>query len=155
MNRREFVTTGVALFSLVSGSLVYVLLRDPANLAWLPATPGRAVAFADWSGPLPSFLHTLGFILLTAVAAGIRRRAQLALVSLAWVGVESLFEIGQQRMLAGGLATGLAGLPGLAGAGTYFVNGTFDPLDLLAVVLAGGLAWALGCGPPPEENHHV
>ena len=120
-----------------------------------PATPSPAVAFADWSGPLPSFLHTLGFILLTAVAAGVRRRGSLAVVSLTWVGVESLFEIGQHPLLAGALAAGLSGLPGLAGAGSYFVNGTFDPLDLLAVVLAGGLAWALGCGPPLEENHHV
>ena len=155
MNRREFFTIGLALSSLVSGLLVYVLVRDPAHLAWLPAMPSPAVAFADWSGPLPSFLHTLGFILLTAVVAGVRRRASLAVVSLAWVGVESLFEIGQHPLLAGALASGLSGLPGLAGAGPYFVNGTFDPLDLLAVVLAGGLAWALGGGPPPEENHHV
>jgi len=152
MNRREFFTIGLALSSLVSGLLVYVLVRDPAHLAWLPAMPSPAVAFADWSGPLPSFLHTLGFILLTAVVAGVRRRASLAIVSLAWVGVESLFEIGQHPLLAGALA---AGLPGLAGAGSYFTNGTFDPLDLLAVAVAGGLAWALGGGPPPEENHHV
>lgn len=155
MDRRELVTTAVALLSLASGVVVYVLVRDSAVLAWLPATPSPAVPFADWSGPLPSFLHTLGFILLTAVAAGVRRRGSLAVVSLAWVVVESLFELGQHPLLAGALAASLSGLPGLAGAGPYFVNGTFDPLDLLAVAVAGGLAWVLGCGPLSEEEHHV
>ena len=159
MNRRERVTTGAALCALAAGLLVYGVARDPAGLAWLPAalSPAwpTAVVPAAWTGPLPSFLHTLGFILLTAVAAGLHRRASLAVVSLAWVGVEWLFEFGQHPALAGDLAAGLSGLPGLELAGAYFVRGTFDPLDLLAVVLAGGLAWALGCGPPPEENPHV
>ena len=123
-----FWLAGAGLLAI--GALHYLAARSVPDLA---AWPASLPAPSPWihlpafvNGALPSFLHTLAFGFLGAAAQGGRK----ALVPAAAVAgaVNLLFELGQHPAMAARLSLG------------YFVNGTFDAMDVLAVACAVVLA---------------
>jgi len=70
-----------------------------------------------------------------------------ALVSVGWVAVNTLFEIGQAHGLAVWIAARLGESCQVWGAcqatARFFLHGTFDPLDLAASAAGGLIAWRL------------
>jgi hypothetical protein len=128
--RSEAALCSAAALALCAGAAVYAGLRGP----------GSAPALASWTGPLPTFLHSVAFAAL--VLAATRPWPRIAIAALlAWLGVEAGFELMQADAVAHALAPRLpAGVPFL----DAHLSGTFDPLDL-AAALAGTIcvaAWA-------------
>jgi hypothetical protein len=117
------------VLALAAGVLFYACVR-----AAPPLTP------APWGGSLPTFLHSVGFVLLAlAVTAPWRRLAPW--VCAGWLVVEAAFELLQVDAIAGAVrSAGLTSGPNWLRA---FFAGTFDPLDLCAAAAGVILAFLI------------
>lgn len=142
------VTIRLALLGcgvLALGALVYVLDRPADTVHLLPSSASLATAhearFGTLGNHLPAFAHACGFILLTAAVSPAFFRVPA--ICLFWWAVDSLFEIGQHQAVAahvaGALPAWLKRIPVFDNTGSYFLRGTFDPVDLTAIAL-GALA---------------
>lgn len=146
----ELALAATGLLALVIGCLVYLFDRVPESVYLLGA------AFPHWQdgqnvfgfigNHLPSFTHVFGFILLTsAILAGGRKTTLI--ISMAWCGIDMLFEGGQHPDAAAWLAPRVPDwfkpIPFLENTGPYFTQGTFDVLDLLAITLGTVAAYLM------------
>ena len=146
-----------AVFAL--GVLVYMLDRRAGSAVGLPAFlflgPGNSSAavagsapsvFGALGGNLPSFAHAFAFSLLSCLVLP-PRLPWMASACAFWALVDAGFEILQQPMLAQAAAAALRRVqppwPGLELVAAYFVNGRYDPLDLLASSLGAVAAFAV------------
>jgi hypothetical protein len=120
--------SGVAV--LAAGVLVYSLERPAGSVPFLPAAlslhGGQVWLPPALSGPLPTFLHTLAFTLITAAFLAPTRRAGLAACA-AWAAVNIAFEASQHTAFRDFTGFGM--------------QGRFDPLDLLAALLGAAAAY--------------
>lgn len=94
----------------------------------------------------PTFIHVAAMSLLTAgVLGGARWIAWIA--ALAWVTTDIVFELGQHErlrvQLIGSIPHWLERVWLVDRTRNYFLNGTFDALDIAAAVLGGVTALAL------------
>lgn len=115
----------LALTAFALGVLVYIATRNgelaATALLGLPALPWISIGLpVPAAGSLPSLLHALTFTLLSTLA--FRTQRALAAVVLSWLAIEFAFEFAQL---------------------TPLVNGTFDPLDLVAAATGCALAGIL------------
>lgn len=137
-----------AVVALLLGVMIYLSSRDPQQVYFLRYIPflqqGESHGPSLISDFFPSLLHTYAFILLT-VAVLAASLAQTRIICLFWVFIECLFEAGQHETVAnqisGQLKVWLADIPLLQYAQEYFVNGTFDVLDMIAITLGAGSAY--------------
>lgn len=127
----------IAAVAFGMGISVYLFTRPP--LALLPfAWNTRAGA---WLGPLggvlPEFFHVFAFILLTA--AVVPGPPRVIAICGFWLGIETFFELGQHPVLTpaitSALPTWFEQLPILDHTTSYFLHGTFDPWDVVTMVL--------------------
>lgn len=138
----------LAAILLAAGVLIYALDRGGAAYflsGWTSAPPPT-----DFLGPLgnhlPTFLHTLAFILITA--AVLRPWPQLLLpICATWFGIGCLFELGQMAPFANHIAalvpTWFDRVPVLEITSDYFIRGTFDALDVVSIALGATIAYPL------------
>jgi hypothetical protein len=137
----------LALGTLLLGTLVYLLDR-PADQAFVPSalslfeeTPR---VFGRLGHNLPAFTHVLAFSLLTVALLGSGKRTAFTICS-GWMAINAAFELGQHPALAPTLATLIPPrffhIPILDKTQGYFLHGTFDPWDLLAIALGGLTAY--------------
>ena len=133
------LATGILVYAFDRGGTVYFLS------AWTSAPPPTV-----FSGPLgnhlPTFLHTLAFILITA--AILRPWPRLLLpICATWFGIECLFELGQMAPYDGHIAAILPlwfeGVPVLQNTSGYFIRGTYDALDVVSIALGAIIAYPL------------
>ena len=121
---------GIAVLAI--GMLVYLLERPADSVLFLPAAlslfDGQTHLSPLLGGPLPSFLHGMAFSLMTAALLGPGPR-KAALACAFWAAINILFEFSQHAVIAKFLGGGMAG--------------TFDPLDILAVLLGALAAFGL------------
>lgn len=152
----------IAAVALSAGALVYLLDRQPEHTYFL--FHGLTIAgaphalFGAAGNHLPAFLHVFAFILLTAAVAGSANACAIR-IGAAWFVIASLFEFGQHPavspLVAASLPAWFAPVPVLDNTAAYFLGGTFDPLDFLAIAMgtvAAGLIVALtrnSATPPP------
>lgn len=146
MNKRKniYLYLAIAFLALFSGYLVYFVGRPGAAIYAIPAALETWVnvipVFVEFSGPLPGFFHTYAFILLTFVVLGIYSRAYLYVSIAVWVCLEAVFEFAQHPMLNNAIAsfvpTWFENIPLLELTESYFLLGTFHPMDLVAIFLA-------------------
>jgi hypothetical protein len=87
----------------------------------------------------PSFAHAFSFSVFSAALVA-RSRYSLALVCGSWFALNAVFEFGQLANTAQ-LATRVFGQESYISS--YFLNGVFDPLDLLAAAFGSLLAYWL------------
>lgn len=139
----------IACVSLCIGYALYFVGRPgPAIFAipdhiehWISVQP----LLAEISGQLPSFLHCYAFILLTFLVLGTSSKFNLYLSISLWAMVEVLFEMGQHDLFKRSFTDIIPGwferIPVLDISDNYFLHGTFDPLDLLAIAIASVCAW--------------
>ena len=156
---RGMVLSAMALAALALGVLVYLGDRA-AGSTWL-IPPGTAWHGWHGFGPaaawLPSALHTFAFALLSAALLPPRPALQ-GIACIGWGTVNLAFESGQHPSVAPWLAAALeSALPAALAQplAQYFRRGTFDPADLVAVLMGGLAAWALlyWTHPEPETAH--
>jgi len=150
----------IAAVALSVGVLVYLLDRQPEHIYFLSHALTQVHApytlFGVAGNYLPAFLHVYAFMLLT-VAVTDSSDSRLIRIGTAWFVIASLFELGQHPsispLIAASLPAGFAHVPVLDNTAAYFLKGTFDPLDFLAIVLgivAAGLTVVLvGYGVKP------
>lgn len=134
--RFAWEVTSVSVLVLMLGTLVYLFDRPEGSVP-LFAEVSLARRFPIDLGMLsqhfPSFAHTFSFAAMTAMLMG--RKRDMMLVCLTWLGIETVFEVGQLPILAHQFAAlfpqEYGSLPLLSHTIRYFANGTFDPGDLL------------------------
>ena len=137
-----------ALLALLIGVAVYLLDRSPERVYFIPDAWSTGEFSGTFFGPvglyLPTFTHTFGFSLLTAVVLRPSRWAAVAGCLLWWI-TGSLLEVAQSNAMASWIARNLpiwfADWPVLDNAANYFLAGAFDPLDLLSIFLGALVAW--------------
>lgn len=145
----------IAAVTLGMGLSVYLFARPPLEL--LPFAWNSRVG--AWLGPLggvlPEFLHVFAFILLTA--AVVPEPSRLVSICGFWLGIETFFELGQHPSLAPSIAAAVPQwfeqLPVFDRTASYFLHGTFDPWDVVTMVL-GTLAAYLTLTWIAQRNPH-
>ena len=138
----------VATLSLAAAVFVYAF--DRGGVAYFLS--GWTVAFPKTNllGPLgqnlPTFLHTLAFILITAAILRPWPRS-LPIVCLAWFSIECLFELGQRTpfdtYIAMLLPDWFGAAPVLGLTANYFICGTYDTLDIVSIGLGAIVAYPM------------
>jgi len=131
----------IAIGALTVGALVYMLDRPAATAYLLPGalsfSGGHHPVFGALGGHLPEFVHVYAFILLTVAISP--WPARVLPVCGFWWAVDSLFEIGQHPVIAPTITAALPNwfrrIPILDHIANYFLRGTSDPADLVAVAL--------------------
>lgn len=140
------VGTGAGLIAL--GASLYAFARSAT--AWgLPAElhfPFLEGWLGRFGGCAPTFIHVAAMSLLTAgVLGGTARVAWVA--ALAWVSTDIVFELGQHELLRvhliGAVPEWLERAWLIDRTRSYFLNGTFDAMDIAAALLGGLTALAL------------
>ena len=131
------LAVGILVYAFDRGGTVYFLS------GWTSALP-RTEFLGPLGNHLPTFLHTLAFILITA--AILRPWPQfLVPICATWFGIECLFELGQMTPFDGHIAallpSWLEGVPVLEIAPDYFMRGTFDALDVVSIALGATIAY--------------
>ncbi len=138
----------VAALLLAAGVVVYAFDRG-GTAYFLTGWTGESTAttlFGPLGRNLPTFLHTLVFILLTAAILRPWPRT-LPIVCLFWFSIECLFEIGQRPPFDTHIATSIPNwfnaIPVLDFTTDYFTGGTFDTLDIVSIGLGAAIAYPL------------
>lgn len=145
MNRRSEISM-ITIITLCIGVLVYVFDRQAEFVYFLPSWMSlyceECGFFGSIGNYLPTFIHAYVFILLTAVVA-VPYIVRLIPVCLAWIVIDSVFEIAQLGLIAKWIGnhtpTWFNDIPLLENTSSYFLLGTFDIFDLLSIV-AGTIA---------------
>jgi len=138
----------VALGALTIGLIFYLSGREAGSVYflnfWPTAGKPQSHALALPGGSLPTFIHIYAFILLTYWVVFPDRRG-LPAICLGWMLLEGTFEWAQSEPIAVWLASHtpawFTGVPLLENWSRYFLLGTFDPFDLLAVAVGGCAAY--------------
>lgn len=136
---------GIAASSLALALAVYVFAREhpPAIMAPIQAPAPWLLEHSRLFDSAPSLFYTLAFGLLLGVVSRERSRGQLH--CLAWTGIALLLELTQAPGIAGAFIAATDRLPLFIAnlIAPYWATGTFDPVDLLAVLLGGATAWGV------------
>ncbi len=133
---------------LVAGILVYALDRGGHAyfLGDWPIPPAAPAVFGALGDHLPTLLHPLAFILITAAALRPWPRS-LPSICVAWFAVECLFEIGQKSPFDSAIEAALpawfGSVPIVQNTANYFTRGTFDPLDLVSIGIGTVIAYPI------------
>jgi len=138
----------LATLLLASCILVYALDRGGA-VYFLPdwaVGPNRPAIFGTLGDHLPTFLHPIAFILITAAVLRPWPRL-LPAICAAWFVIECLFELGQMppfdSRIAAAVPPWFDSTPILQIAADYFTRGTYDPLDVLSIGLGTVIAYPI------------
>jgi len=139
-NKIRIIIGGVAL---VVGSLIYLVDRPPDQTYFVfSSNIGISLhnslpnLFGSVGKSLPAFVHVFSFILLTAGLVSCQQRGFL-IICLSWFLVDSVFELGQKyhAWSSRTIPDWFTGIPFLENTRNYFLQGTFDFLDLVAITL--------------------
>ena len=137
---------GVASLSLLAAVAVYLFARIyPPEILMLSQNPnGNLATHAEIFGSAPSFFYTLALGLFIGASAQTTRNARLH--CLVWIGLALGLEISQHPSITEPLSTWFSSF--LSEfiwdlVGPYWIRGVFDPLDLLATLAGGIIAFVL------------
>jgi len=147
---------GVAGLALAAAVGVYILVRldPPGPLAPFQVTSSLLGTQPGIFGSAPALFYTLAVGLFIGVLASTPSSGQMH--CMIWVAVALCLETTQASFIATPLATWLSAiLPDAAWelVGPYWTRGVFDPRDLLATLLGGGIAMFILTRLPTEEKH--
>lgn len=150
INRNQI---SIGLVALILGSLIYLIDRPPYqtyfvfNILKISFHYTLPSLFGPMGHVLPSFIHVFSFSLMTAGLICSRRRDYLMICS-GWFLIDSVFEVGQGfgEFSARILPSWLEGIPVLESSKNYFLQGTFDPIDLIGTALGAVTAYLILVG---------
>ena len=148
-NRINRVQILIGLLGLILGSLVYIVDRPPdqsyfvfnsgINISLFNTFPNL---FGSLGNSLPALIHVFSFILITAGLMGRQKRVYL-IIGLSWFCVDCAFEFGQKydAFAAKLIPSCFQGIPFLENTQNYFLQGTFDFIDLAAIAMGAATAY--------------
>ena len=139
----------IGLAGLLVGSLIYLVDRPPEktyfvysssiNISLYNTIPN---IFGVIGNSLPDFLHVFSFILITAGLTYCQKRGFL-IICLSWFLVDCAFELGQKfnDLALIIIPDWFTGIPFLENTENYFLRGTFDYIDLIAIAFGTAIAY--------------
>ena len=136
---------------LLAGTIEYLVSRPIGSAYFLAKFPALQSFFhqaPNVYGKLgvvaPEFFHALGFCLIS-MAFFSTRKAKISICIL-WFSIDSVFELAQKygTHLAGYIPKWFESVPILENLTNYFMYGTFDIYDLVAIGLGSLTAFFLG-----------
>ncbi|MCF8111102.1 MAG: hypothetical protein K9J85_06400 [Desulfobacteraceae bacterium] len=135
---------------LMAGTLVYLIDRPPDTyfvkkmLSDLNLYQTAPPVFGKLGTVVPAFVHPFSFSLITAAFAA-RTMRGCFLICIFWFAANSAFELGQYfKEFSSSLVPGwFSHIPYLENTRGFFLSGTFDPMDLLAMFLGAIAAFFL------------
>jgi hypothetical protein len=141
----------IGVIALLAGVLVYLIDRPP-DTAYFLAGWAKDISLYDRIpnifGPvgksLPAFAHVFSFILITAGILGSGRRGYLT-ICLFWLFIDGAFELGQRysSIPLRFIPDWFEGIPYLENTASFFSSGTFDSMDLIAILTGTIVAYIL------------
>ena len=143
--------TSIGVLGLLIGAAVYVIDRPSDrtylfNLLpiWLSGYSTGPRLFTIVGGSLPSFIHALSFSMITSSLYPTKALIY-ALICLRWLFIGVIFELGQGpgKWIIQLIPDSMNKIPCIGSIQDYFLLGTFDVLDLLAVFLGSSTGFLL------------
>lgn len=149
MTRRLNITTGIIV--LFIGTFVYITDRPAESTVFINHYFNQFSfynkvpdLFGQWGNNLPAFIHVFAFSLITAGVAGSKKTDYLK-ICFFWFFVNCIFELGQKYS---DFAIKLIPAKSIHG---FFINGTFDYLDIIAFATGAIIAYTLLIATIEEE----
>ena len=139
----------IGLSGLLCGTLVYLADRPPEQAYFIYSSvidislyTTLPQLFGVIGNNLPSFFHVFSFILLTAGFCSCRKRGYI-IICVSWLLVDCFFELGQKynNLAVTFIPQWFEGAPYLENTWNYFCLGTFDVLDVVAIILGSMTAY--------------
>lgn len=133
----------IGVIGLLVGLLIYLINRPPDQTYFVYNSPINIslytlmpAAFTFIGNSLTEFIHVFSLILLTAGLIFCKKKGYL-IICLSWFLIDCAFEIGQKYSTWSSriIPDWFAGIPFLENTKNYFLKGTFDFIDLAAIVL--------------------
>ena len=149
MQRTNKTQILIGLIGLLFGSLIYLIDRPPDQTYFVYNSPINISLFniipnifASIGNSLPEFIHVFSFILITAGLIFCQKRGYL-IICLSWFLVDCAFELGQKFNTWSSriIPDWFAGIPFLENTENYFLQGTFDFIDLAAIASGTAIAY--------------
>lgn len=149
-NGINIIQISIGLISLFIGGIVYIIARSPnqtyfiskylSNIYLFNSVPS---ALRIIGNNLPEFIHPFSFILITAGVMAFKNKRSYVFICLGWFLLNSIFEFGQKfsQMSLKLIPDWFEGIPFLENSRNYFLYGTFDILDLIAILLGSIAAY--------------
>ena len=146
INKTQIIIGGAALFI---GSLIYLIDRPPdhtyfiyccgINISLYNVLPNL---FGLIGNNLPAFIHVFSFIMITAGIISCEKKGSL-IICLAWFFIDLTFELGQKytSLSLKLIPDWFTGIPFLENTENYFLRGTFDYIDLVAIAFGTAIAY--------------
>ena len=133
----------IGLMVLLLGTLIYLTDRSPDQIYFVYKSPIEISLHNTFSNlfgiignSLPSFVHVFSFILITA---GIicSKKKDFIFICASWFFIDFILELGQRynSLVLKFIPGWLSGIPFLENTKNYFSRGTFDVIDLVAVLI--------------------
>jgi hypothetical protein len=139
LNRKQLV---IGFLTLLIGVFFYYAFRG-SSVYFLSFLNHQKMSISIYGvSSLPTFVHTLSFILLTACA--FKSIKSYTWVCFLWLMIGIVFELGQKWKSL--FCDSIAFLPDCCIKTLvilYFTRGTYDPLDMLSIFLGAVVALAL------------
>ena len=141
----------IGLAALLIAALVYVVDRAPDETYFIYSTSANISLyntlpniFGPMGNSLPAFIHVFAFALITAGVISRGKRDWL-IICLSWFLVDAAFEFGQKYSVwTVKYIPGLfAGIPVLENTKAFFLRGTFDVHDFVAMAMGAITAYAV------------
>jgi len=149
LNKINWVQISIGVAGLVVGSLIYLIDRPPNQTYFVFSSPINIslfniipTLFASIGNSLPAFIHVFSFILITAGLIFCNKRGYF-IICLSWFLVDCAFELGQKfnTWSSSIIPNWFTGIPFLENTENYFLQGTFDFIDLAAIALGTVIAY--------------
>jgi len=148
VNRLQVLIGAAAL---LVGALVYVVDRAPDETYFIYST-GVNISLhnilPNLFGPignfLPAFIHVFAFALITAGVISCGKKGWV-IICLSWFLIDSAFEFGQKygTWTANHIPGFFADIPILENTKAFFLRGTFDVHDFVAMAMGAITAYAV------------
>lgn len=137
--------------ALLVGALVYVVDRAPDETYFIYSS-GVNISlpnilpnlFGPIGNSLPAFIHVFAFALITAGVISCGKRGWL-IICLSWFLIDTAFEFGQKysAWTANHIPASFRGIPVLENTKAFFLRGTFDVHDFVAMAIGAITAYAV------------
>lgn len=144
MNVKQLI---IGFATLILGLAFYVIFRNKTYIT-TELNISHLNLFKNSGGYIlsgfPSFIHAFSFSIITASLIRYRKYGYVLICSV-WCLIDLTFELGQKyrEFTVRIIPDWFSGIPVLENAKNYFYNGTFDYIDIIAIVIGTMMSYLL------------